>query len=223
MADEGKKINVRNGPGSSYAVVFKLYAGTKVTAYVDSSTKNWVNIKYSVYEGYVQAKYITYDNPGIDGGGIDETPAPSSEYPYTAYIVSPNASKVNVRVGAGSGYALAGSLKTGTEVTVTGKKDSWFHIKKGSLKGYVNEKFITRNYTTPVPTTTPDGAPTGQTMTVKSPNGEPVNMRRGPGKGYSNVTRVANGEKVTVIGADGQWAHVYYNKLYGYIMFSFLN
>ena len=224
LADEGKKINVRNGPGSSYAVVFKLYAGTKVTALIESSTKNWVNIKYDGRMGFVQSKYITYDNPGIDGGGIDETPVPTSEYPYTAYITSKNGNDVNVRVGAGSGYALAGSLKVGTKIRVQGKTDSWFKIKTpdGKLKGYVKEKFVTRDYVAPTPTPNPDGSPSGKTMTVNTPDGQPVNMRKGPGKGYSNVCRVNNGEKVIVVGSEGQWAHVYYNKLYGYIMYEYL-
>jgi len=221
-AEEGKKINVRNGAGSSYGVVFKLYAGTKVTANVDASTKNWVLITYKSYQGYVQAKYITYQDPEIDGGGLVETPGPSSAYPYTAYITSPNTSPVNVRVGPGSGYALAGSLQLGDQITVTGKTGKWFHIKKNSLKGYVNEKYVTTSNTTPAPTTTPAGEPVGKTMTVTTPNGEPVNMRRGPGLGYSNVTRVENGERVTMLSESGQWAYVYYKKLYGYINLSFL-
>ncbi len=224
LASEGTKVNVRTGPGSSYAVSFRLYAGTKVKAYSDS-TASWVHIKYSDYEGYVQAKYITYSNPHIEGGGLVTTPAPTSDFPFDAYITSENGADVNVRTGPGTGYSLAGSLPVGHPITVIGKSGKWYHIRSDygvALTGYVKMDFVTQTYTTPLPTTTPDGAPTGNTMTVVTENGEPVNMRSGPGTGYSIVTRVPNGDTVTVLRVEGNWARVYYNGLYGYIMTKFL-
>ncbi len=253
---DGTKVNVRNGMGTGYGVVLQLEAGSKVTVLEDTANANWSHIQFGTRKGYVQSKYLTDSDPGTISGQDPADPAvtPGSIFPFTGYAVSDNGKPVNVRRGAGTGYALAGSVPYGAQFTVTGATGRWYNITYGSLKGYIMQQFVTSTapgaVVTPAPTAVPTAAPTAVptavpdpsvvtptpaptsaptaapnvigTATVVTSNGEPVNMRRGPGLGYSNRTRVANGETVSVLGYSGRWTHVMYNGLTGYIMSEFL-
>ena len=74
-----------------------------------------------------------------------------------------------------------------------------------------------------ITTTTSTGTTVkGKTKTVKSPDNEKVNMRRGPGTGYARVAQLKVGTKVTVVGTQGKWSKVIYNGITGYIKTEYL-
>lgn len=70
--------------------------------------------------------------------------------------------------------------------------------------------------TTPAVQFTEDGA---GTYTVAASQ---LNMRSGPGTGYSIVTTINNGEYVTVTETNGEWAAVEYNGFTGYCAMNYL-
>ncbi len=57
-----------------------------------------------------------------------------------------NATSLNVRKGAGTGYSIIGSLKNKSQVTIYSKKNGWYYIQakiNGSTKkGYVKATYI---------------------------------------------------------------------------------
>ncbi len=53
------------------------------------------------------------------------------------------ATNVNVRVGAGLNYSIAGKVSYKDKVTVLGEEGDWYKIQKGSLTGYVFKDYIT--------------------------------------------------------------------------------
>lgn len=70
--------------------------------------------------------------------------------------------------------------------------------------------------TTPAITFTEDGAGT-YTVTASS-----LNMRSGPGTGYSIVTQIPNGTVITVTATGGNWAAVTYGSFEGYCSMDYL-
>lgn len=249
MSVDGTKVNVRNGMGSGYGVVIQLEAGSKVSVLEDTVNANWTHIKFGAYVGYVQSQYITNSDPGTISGQDPSDPEPEaySAFPFTGYVVSDNGKGVNVRRGAGTGWALAGSVPYGAQITVDSSSGRWYHITYNGMTGYIMQKFVTTVAPAGVSEASssssgssassadsgssdssassaaePETAATG-TAKVVTADGKPVNMRRGPGKGYSNVTRVNNGETVNVLGHSGRWTYVEYNGLKGYILSEFLN
>ncbi len=227
--NDGKKLNVRNGMGSGYGIVKQLSCGTKVTVLEDITSSTWSHIKFGSVIGFVQSKFLIDYDPGIGGDDPEATTAPVSRFPFTAYVVSDNGLSVNIRRGAGTGYALAGSAPYGAQVTVTSEKYNYYGITYGSIKGYMDKKFITTTVpsvvVTPAPTAdpaSPTQVPATVTATVVSENGLPVKMRRGPGTGYGVRARINNGETVTVLGQKDGWTKISYNGLVGYMMPKFL-
>lgn len=231
-ATDGERVNVRGGPGTGYDPVLQLEAGSTVTVIEDSTTPGWTHIEYGTVRGYVMSRYITATHPGTISGTTpgSETPVPSG-FPYTGYVTSENGKPVNIRSGAGKGYNALTQFNVGTAVNVIGKEGSkWLHITCGAVDGYIMTEFISTTYVAPLTPTGPSSPSEGSpasiasgTAVVSTANGKPVNMRRGPGKGYSNVARVANGETVVLISNyNNTWAYVRYGSLYGYIMREFL-
>lgn len=60
-----------------------------------------------------------------------------------------NAGPLNLREGPGSSYKILGTLASGTAVTVLSTNGSWYHVKAGSLTGYVSAVYVTLNAAAP--------------------------------------------------------------------------
>ena len=219
VSSNGKKVNVRRGAGTGYAVNGQLESGTKVTVIQDTSSAKWTHITSGTVRGYVQNQYISKKAPKA----ATSTTTVTSGKTYSAYITSTDGKKVNVRRAAGTGYASVGKLDHGTKITVLGHEGRWYHIQSGSLKGYVRDDYISMKKPKAITTTTSTSTTVkGKTKTVKSPDNEKVNMRRGPGTGYARVAQLKVGTKVTVVGTQGKWSKVIYNGITGYIKTEYL-
>ncbi len=72
------------------------------------------------------------------------TPQGQSEYPKSGVISTAlHGEKANVREGPATAYALVGSLKSGTEITVLEESDGWYKIRTDDgLEGYVSGYFV---------------------------------------------------------------------------------
>ncbi len=132
----GGKANVRRGAGSGYALVRQLPYGTKVTVIKDSPSSKWAHISFSGGTGYVQSQYISKSVPKTVSG----VPAPGKT--YTAKIKSPDNKAVNLRRGAGKGYASIAKLEIGTKVTVLGTSGKWSKVQVNGMTGYVMTQYL---------------------------------------------------------------------------------
>ncbi|HIU10138.1 MAG TPA: SH3 domain-containing protein [Candidatus Avidehalobacter gallistercoris] len=68
--------------------------------------------------------------------------------------------------------------------------------------------------TDPGTTTSPNTSTTNTTLTI---TGSTVNVRSGPGTDYAKVASVSKGDKVTNLGAEGDWYKVQVGNVTGYI------
>ena len=112
----GNELNVRSGPGTNYASVGSLKAGTRVNI-LEQFTYNgttWGCTK----DGWISLQYVY-----VDGTGTDK---------QTGVVI---ADDLNIRSGPGTNYESVGSLDDGDEVTilfeVTVGDTVWGNIKKG--------------------------------------------------------------------------------------------
>lgn len=111
-------LNLRKGPGTGYAVIGGLPRNTACT--VVKSSGNWRQIHTAHGAvGWVSANYLAKK--------------------ATARI---NASALNVRKGAGTDSAVLGSLKRGTQFTVSYTAGNWSYGTGGKLTGYVYTKYL---------------------------------------------------------------------------------
>ena len=129
-------LNVRSGPGTSYASKGSLSLGQAVSV-VDSSSY-WHKIKFGSGYGYVGSKYLSASKPS----GSTSTPSnPSSVAPTTKTVYT--TCSLNVRSGAGTSYSVIGVLASGKSASVVGTSGSWYKIKYGSGYGYIGSAYTT--------------------------------------------------------------------------------
>ena len=125
-------VNVRRGPGTSYACVGKANKGDvlNITAVANGGGYTWG--KFST--GWIALKYTDY-NAATSGGAVDavkpsetpeETTKPSTDNSTSTVIatgkVKLSSGVLNVRSGAGTGNPVVSSLANGTAVEIYERK-----------------------------------------------------------------------------------------------------
>ena len=171
-------VNIRATASATAAKLGVLKRGEEVTIFmVDGSwgycSKGWIFLAYTSYQ-----KNSTVADPTLTGG----TPG-----------VVTGAAKVNVRTAAGVTNPIATQLNEGTKVTVyeqtTVNNAAWGHIDQGWISmGYVK---LEQN-------TQPGGnISTGSSAVVSS--SVSLNVRSGPGAGYTKVATLAPGTSVVIL------------------------
>ena len=146
-------LNVRKGAGTSYAKLQEagksvtLKKGTSVTIESEKSGWYYVSFKYNnkTLKGYVSKQYVKVTASSSSSSNSGNTSTSKKTGKVTA-------SRLNVRKGAGTNYAIltSGSTKVvlskGTSVTINSEKSGWYNItftfNKKSLTGYVSKEYI---------------------------------------------------------------------------------
>ncbi len=116
-------LNVRKSHSTDSAVVASLNKGSHIT--LVSKSGSWWYVQYGKDQyGYCHANYIT---------AVDSTPA----------TVTLNWGTLNVRSGAGTGYARIASLNNGESVVVLSTGNGWSRILyHGTKTGYVSSQYL---------------------------------------------------------------------------------
>ncbi|MCL1896230.1 MAG: SH3 domain-containing protein [Clostridiales bacterium] len=203
----GMTLNVRSGPGTSYAILGALKHGEKIT--VTDADASWYKITYSGKAGYVSKAYTKADDPQSSSG------SQGSASSKTVYVNTPGMT-LNVRSGPGTSYAVLGSLKHGEKITVTEENASWYKLTFGGKTGYVSKSYISNEAVSsaqPAPATPKAG-------TVNAPLG--LNVRSGPGTSYKTVGSLPNGAKVTIVEQSGSWYKIRFGSSEAWVSSSYV-
>lgn len=116
---------------------------------------------------------------------------------------------LNVRSGPGTSYSVLGQLDNGVSVVITGEESGWYQIQYNSSAGYVSTSLIAG--VTDVQSTPTTDATIYTYGTVI--NASSLNVRSGPGTGYSILTYLDSSETMTILetvtGTDGNpWYYI---------------
>ncbi|MGG0454041.1 SH3 domain-containing protein [Priestia megaterium] len=122
-------LNVRSGAGTSYASIGSVTKGQKLS--VVSKSGDWYKINYNGRTGYVSSDYVQ-----SSGTTTAPTTPPAESTTYTV-----TASTLNVRSGAGTSYALIGSVTKGQKLSVV-KSGDWYKINYNGRTGYVSRDYV---------------------------------------------------------------------------------
>ena len=204
--DCSSTLNLRSGPGTNYTVKGKVQDGTTVK--VLNTEDDWVKITdYSTGKtGWIMEKYIEVDDGWPDfGSGFfdDDDDAFDSEVGSVYHVTGTN--NLNVRSGPGSSNKKLDSLFEGTAFRVTDTSGNWFEIR--TFDGVTG--WVSKNYTT----AGADAVVTASTL----------NMRSGAGTGYSVKRSLSCGTVVKVNSVNGNWAHITYKGVSGYVSLNYLS
>ena len=149
--------------------------------------------------------------------------------------VSTSNGRLRVRSGPGADYDIVAYLNDGDTVTVLSVEGDWAKIRTADgQEGYTSVEFLNIEEA-PAPETDTqaesenptEGETAAQeaegTATISTTNGR-LRVRSGPGANYDIVAYLYNGDTVTVLSIDGEWAKVRTEDgEEGYVSVSFLN
>lgn len=141
-------LNVRQGPGTNFAIITKLSTGNVVnlTGYRNGAA-TWVQVSLpNGTTGWVSALYI---NTSIPISGlipiVGTTPPPPPSSTPTGVVL---AGALNVRTGPGVGYPAFTTIDNGVKVTLIGRNASTTWVKvilTDGRQGWVNVSFLSTN------------------------------------------------------------------------------
>ena len=153
----GSVVNVRSGPGTSYAVSGSLYQDTEVEILQQSN--GWNQIKYDSLTGWVSSDLIT----------PDITLKVTGEY-------------VNLRSGPGTTYSIVGQVTRGQTLTLLDAVDNWYIVKTPTVaRAYISASLVEKEGTSApsAPAPTPAPAAPAPTPAPTAPAAAPRVMLNG--------------------------------------------
>ncbi|HEY8343116.1 MAG TPA: SH3 domain-containing protein, partial [Calditerricola sp.] len=189
-------LNVRSGPGTTYAIVTKVKRDTRLT--VQKQQAGWLQVRLpNGRTGWVSGQYVrpVSATPAPSSGSSGQQAAPSSQ------TVEVTASVLNVRAGPGTNYAIISQVKRGTRLTVLKQQGGWLQIRLSNGRtGWVSGQYVRPVSATPAPGSAT--TPSAKTATVTASR---LNVRSGPGTQYAVIGSLPNGTRVTVLEERTGW------------------
>jgi N-acetylmuramoyl-L-alanine amidase len=201
-------LNVRSGPGTSFAVIAKLRGGDTVALLGRNVSASWVLIQTSNNaQGWVNGSYLVTNVPisslPVVTGGEPVPPPP--DQPIA--IVTTGA--LNVRTGPGVAYHIIAVLDEGDTVQLLGRNNSgtWVQVKlQDETVGWVNASLVQ----TSVPVSSLPISETSAPMPTGIVTAGALNVRRGPDVAFEVLTVLQHGESVIIKGRNNSstWVQV---------------
>lgn len=117
---------------------------------------------------------------------------------------------LNIRKSASTAAAVVGTLRKGSYITLLSKTGSWWQVEYGQGQyGYCHADYITIVQGTPATVATRSGS---------------LNVRTGPGTGYTAVASLKKGETVLLLTTGGGWSRIlYHGTKTGYVSAQYLS
>lgn len=126
------RLNMRKGPGTSYAVVTKLNRGTVVKLL--STEGSWYQVSYGSYTGYISAEYGKATTSEVSSGGTTNTGS------YDGIQVT-SSGNLNMRKNASTSTSILTKLRSGAVAKLLGTEGNWYKVSYGSYTGYVSASY----------------------------------------------------------------------------------
>ena len=139
-------LNLRASKSTTARVLTTIPKGQSVTVLKVEGT--WSHVKFGNQTGFVANTYLT-KAASTPTPAQPATPAPTQikeESINTSYVTTAN---LNVRQGAGTGFALVTTIPNGTTVTATKQSGSWVYVTYNGKSGYVSTGFLKQTTTAP--------------------------------------------------------------------------
>lgn len=198
-------VNLRKGPDTSYAKITAVSSGKKFTylgisAY-DAKGRLWHKISYDGSSAWL---YAGYTKVTVDGSTISNS----------AYVKT--TASVNLRKGAGTGYAKVTVAANGAKLFYLGSsaKDgngrTWYRVASAYGPAWVSSKYATLS----------GSSSSGGDKVVTTGS---VWLRKGAGLGYAKIAAIPEGTTLAYLGSTStdsrgvKWYKVKYDGNTGWV------
>jgi len=115
------------------------------------------------------------------------------------------ASSLRLRSAASTSSKTLDHAYDGEVVVLLEKSGDWYKVNYNLQTGYMHSRYLDAS--------TKENAELG----YGTVNGNKVNVRSGPGTGYSSAGQASKGDKAYIIGINKQWFKVIFGNIIGYI------
>lgn len=201
VGKNGGSLTLRQGPASDFDPAGYIQHGDAVKVHAKGETWAKVTVTRTGQTGYVKNDYIR-NMPASTP--VDAAQLPSGTYTAAVVTTKTSGGTVNLRTGAGTGYASAGKVSRGAKLLVLQSSGGWHQVKTlDGRTGWISGDYVAFN------------AP------VKTFGS--VNFRTGPGTGYGIIAELTDSVPVTLHSVSGKWAKVTVNGASGYLHIAYLN
>ena len=190
-------LNMRTGPGTSYAVVQVVPKGATVTVN-PKGYAGYISVTYGGRTGYVLGAYLS-------AGG-------SNPPEHVDTGVAKALEAVNLRSGPGTGYQVLRVVPANGRVSTTGTMQNGYrYVTFEGLAGWVANQYLSWDL---------GGTPTGETLTTTAR----VNLRAKPSTSSNVLLVVPSNATVSALSgtADG-FRQVSYKGTVGWVATAYLN
>lgn len=199
-------VNVRSGPSHNHSIITIAYQGYTFNLLGRSADNAWANVR--MVDGTVGWVNFGALNINVPVSSLPVVAAPPPPTGGATAVV--NTGALNVRSGPGVGYSIVSAVYSGHVVQMLGRTadSSWVRVRLFSgLEGWVNGRFL--NPSSPIANLPVVGAP-GPVVATGVVNTGALNVRSGPGVGFSALEVIYQGTQVSVLGrvADSSWLQV---------------
>lgn len=187
---KGSVVNIREGPGLSYTSSTQVSVGQVLTIIEENG--NWFKVRLSSGKvGWISADYVEKVIKKITVTG----------------------SIVNLRQGPGTGYRQIGDVKAGQTLSVLAEKNGWYKV----LLSGSNEAWVAGWLVVEQKSTGSNSAENSASAGYVQINTDILNVRSGPGTGYSLVTKIGRNEKHNVLETQNGWYKIKVENIEGWV------
>ncbi len=204
-------VNLRSGPGTNYAVIMVIPAGTSVEV-TGAARSGFFPVTYGSRSGFASADYFS-----SGGGGDTSSGGPTG----TRYVRG----SLNFRSGPSTADAVIGVLPNGAAVQLTGEQSNGFaRVTYNGRTGWAFAQYLSTSGGSTSGETTDGSVAVGDRVTGRASVGDSrLNLRRGPGTSYGVLLVMPAGAAVDLMGsAQGGFYPVRYNNTKGWAAADYL-
>lgn len=200
-------LNLRSSKSTKTTVVLTIPKGKTVT--VLAVEGSWSKVKYGSKTGYVANTYLT-----TSGAATPMTPT-TEQTMDQSFVTTAN---LNVRQGAGIGYALVTTIPNGTVVKATKQSGSWYYVTYNGKSGYVSAGYLKETSTTPSDPAPNEGdAGAGNAAVDYIVNTPSLNVRSSASTSATIIGSVKAGQTLRVVQSSKGWLQIYYGNTVGFV------
>ncbi len=202
-----EKVPMFSTASTSGSLLGSYSTGTKVNIVTWGS--EWSFIEINGTRGYMQTKFLSYNDPG--SGGL------------YAVVNNPNPKDyLNLRESPSTSARVLGQYYNGTPVWVLEYGSTWCKVNVNGIVGYMMTVYLKfTNSPTPTPTPTPGG--TGYAVVSNQDPGDRLNLRQQPTTASASLGKYYNGTVVRILEYGATWCRVEVGGRYGYMMTMYLS
>ena len=175
MVSGTSSLNVRSGPGTGYSWLGRVKGGGWVEVLENYGDWYLVNVLAQSLTGYVSSRYLkTAGGSGAGGTAIVNNPVPGQF--------------LNLRQYPSLTAPVLGIYYNGAVASVLSESGGWYYVQIEGKLGYFRGEYLLFA----------GGSGSSKAGSVYSANGGSVNLRSGPGYGFSVLGQYRPGTSVSV-------------------------